>query len=154
MAARQYPRMRLKPIKTACLALALASVAIPALAEPPAGKPEIDPQAKRITGSENYIATFGLRASISHGYRVSGVMAVDAGLDVPSPKGRKRVDALKPRIMSEMRDAVLTYASLSYVDGQKPDADMLEIRLQKAVDGVLGPGEARVALASVIVYAK
>ena len=53
-----------------------------------------------------------------------------------------------------MRDAVLTYASLSYVDGQKPDADMLEIRLQKAVDGLLGPGEARVALASVIVYPK
>lgn len=147
--------MRPNAIKTACLALALASLAAPALAEPPAGKaPEVDPQAKRITGSENYIATFGLRASISHGYSVSGVMAVDAGLDVPSPKTRKRVDALKPRIMSEMRDAVLTYASLSYVDGQKPDADMLEIRLQKAVDGVLGPGEARVALASVIVYAK
>jgi hypothetical protein len=147
--------MRPNPIRIACLALALALASAPALAEPPAGKaPEVDPQAKRITGSENYIATFGLRASISHGYSVSGVMAVDAGLDVPSPRTRKRVEGLKPRIMSEMRDAVLSYASLSYVDGQKPDADMLEIRLQKAVDGVLGPGEARVALASVIVYAK
>jgi hypothetical protein len=132
----------------------LFALTAPALAEPPPGKQEADPQAKRITGSENYIATFGLRASISHGYSVSGVLAVDAGLDVPSPKTRKQVEALKPRIISEMRDAVLGYASLSYVDGQKPDADMLEIRLQKAVDGVLGPGEARVALASVIVYAK
>jgi hypothetical protein len=137
------------------LALMVPAQIAPAMAEPPAEKTaESDPQAKRITGSENYIATFGLRASISHGYTVSGVMAVDAGLDVPSAKTRKRVDALKPRIMSEMRDAVLTYASLSYQDGQKPDADMLEIRLQKAVDGVLGPGEARVALASVIVYGK
>ena len=132
----------------------LTALAAPASGEPPAGKPEVDPQAKRITGSENYIPTFGLRASISHGFSVSGVIAVDAGLDVPSPKTRKRVDALKPRLMSEMRDAVLTYASLSYVDGKKPDVDILEIRLQKAVDGVLGQGEARVTLASVIVYPK
>ena len=125
-----------------------------AVAEPPTGKPEVDPLAKRITGSENYVAIFGLRATISHGYSVSGVMAVDAGLDVPSVKTRKRVAGLKPRLMSEMRDAVLTYASLAYVDGQKPDADRLEIRLQKAVDSLLGPGEARVALASVIVYPK
>lgn len=136
------------------LALMTPGLTGPAVAEPPAGKLEVDPQAKRITGSENYVAIFGLRASISHGYSVSGVIAVDAGLDVPSVKTRRRVAGLKPRLMSEMRDAVLTYASLSYVDGQKPDADMLEIRLQKAVDGLLGPGEARVALASVIVYPK
>ncbi len=136
------------------LALMAPGLTGPAVAEPPAGKLEVDPQAKRITGSENYVAIFGLRASISHGYSVSGVIAVDAGLDVPSVKTRRRVAGLKPRLMSEMRDAVLTYASLSYVDGQKPDADMLEIRLQKAVDGLLGPGEARVALASVIVYPK
>jgi hypothetical protein len=153
--------MRLRPSQLLSgpavgLGLILSGVA-PAIANPPPpapSKPEVDPQAKRITGSENYIPTFGLRASISHGYRVSGVIAVDAGLDVPSAKARKRADALKPRLISDMRDAVLAYASLSYVDGQKPDADMLEIRLQKAVDGVLGPGEARVALASVIVYAK
>jgi hypothetical protein len=142
-------------LASALLFALMAPWTAPAMAEPPAEKAvEVDPQAKRITGSENYIATFGLRASISHGYRVSGVIAVDAGLDVPSAKTRKRVAALKPRIVSEMRDAVLTYASLSYQDGQKPDADMLEIRLQKAVDSILGQGEARVALASVIVYGK
>jgi hypothetical protein len=54
----------------------LFALTAPALAEPPPGKQEADPQAKRITGSENYIATFGLRASISHGYSVSGVLAV------------------------------------------------------------------------------
>lgn len=138
------------------LMLAFSGVATASANPPPSesGKAEVDPLAKRITGSENYIPTFGLRASISHGYTVSGIIAVDAGLDVPSAKARKRVAALKPRLISRMRDAVLSYASLSYVDGHKPDADMLEIRLQRAVDGVLGPGEARVALASVIVYAK
>jgi hypothetical protein len=133
----------------------LFAMLAPALAEPPSkAKVEVDPQAKRITGSEAYVPTFGLRASISHGFNVSGVLAVDAGLDVPSAKMRKRVEQLRPRLMSEMRDAVLNYASLSYIVGDKPDADMLSARMQKAVDGVLGPGEARVALASVIVYSK
>ena len=53
---------------------------------------------------------------------------------------------------SALRDAVLNYASLSYVPGERPDADILRARMQKAVDQVLGKGEARVALASVIVF--
>jgi len=80
------------------------------------------------------------------------VLAVDAGLDVPEEQVRKTAEAIRPRLMSAMRDAVLNYASLSYVVGEKPDADMLRARLQKAVDQVLGKSKARVALASVIVF--
>lgn len=140
---------------SAFLAAALLSAA-PAVAAPPAASPpprdETDPQAKRITGSETYVPTFGLRASISRGFTVHGVLAVDAGLDVPDQKMVKKVEAMKPRIMSSMREAVLSYASLSYVVGEKPDADMLRARLQRAVDGVLGKDAAKVALASVIVF--
>jgi hypothetical protein len=138
---------------TLLLAAALTGAAL--AAPPPAAKPagdEMDPQAKRITGSDKYVPTFGLRASISRGFKVHGVLTVDAGLDVPSDKSRKKVDALKPRIMSAMRDTVLNYASLSYIIGEKPDADLIRIRLQKAVDGIVGPGEAKVTLASVIVF--
>jgi hypothetical protein len=123
-------------------------------APPPAAKPaadEMDPQAKRITGSDKYVPTFGLRASISRGFKVHGVMTVDAGLDVPSEKSRKRVEALKPRLMSALRETVSNYASLSYVVGEKPDADLIKVRLQKTVDSVIGAGEAKVMLASVIV---
>ena len=112
----------------------------------------MDPQAKRITGSEKYVPVFGLRASISRGLKVHGVLAVDAGLDVPEEATRKSADALRPRLISAMRDAVLNYASLSYVVGEKPDADMLRVRLQKAVDQTLGASKARLALASVIVF--
>ena len=143
--------MRLAPI---LLALALLSGASVQAAPPPAAPPrdETDPQAKRITGSETYVPTFGLRASIARGFKVHGVLAVDAGLDVPDPKTVKRVEAMKPRIMAMMREAVLSYASLSYVVGERPDADMLRARLQKAVDGVMGKDEVKVALASVIVF--
>ena len=140
--------------KALALLLASSLAAGRASASPPAPptKPEMDPQAKRITGSEKYVPTFGLRASISRGFKVHGVLAVDAGLDVPEEQVRKTAEAIRPRLMSAMRDAVLNYASLSYVVGEKPDADMLRARLQKAVDQVLGKRKARVALASVIVF--
>ena len=136
------------------LALAALLAAAPVAASPPpvAPKQEMDPQAKRITGSENYVPTFGLRASITRGFNVHGVLAVDAGLDIPSSKTRKRVEAIKPRLMSTLRDVVLNYASLSYVLGEKPDAEILRARLQRAVDQAVGKGEARVTLASVIVF--
>jgi hypothetical protein len=134
------------------LVLALAPVG-QALAAPPAeGSSTENPQAKRITGSKAYVPTFGLTASITKGNRIQGTLSVDAGLDVPEADARKRVQALMPRITSEMRNAVLNYASISYTSGERPDADMLRLRLQRAVDGVLGAGKARVTLASVMVF--
>jgi len=143
----------IRPMRHLLPLLAAAALAGKAAAAPPTGKDaEMDPQAKRITGSDNYVPTFGLRASIARGFKVHGVMAVDAGLDVPKPEVRKQCVAIRPRLTSAMRDAILNYASLSYVVGEKPDVDILSARLQKAVDQVLGKGAARVALASVIVF--
>jgi hypothetical protein len=144
-------------MRLALVLLAVATlVSAPVQAAPPAASPpprdETDPQAKRITGSETYVPTFGLRASIARGFKVHGVLAVDAGLDVPDAKTVKKVEAMKPRIMAMMREAVLSYASLSYVVGERPDADMLRTRLQKAVDQVMGKDTVKVALASVIVF--
>lgn len=138
----------------AALALAAAPAAFAQEHGEAAAAKTVDPLAKKITGSDAYIPTFGLRATISRSFSLYGFIAVDAGLDVPKPETRKKVDALKPRVMSDMRDALSSYASLSYIVGERPDADMLRARLQKAVDGVLGKGEARVALASVIVFQK
>lgn len=137
----------------AFLALAPAQASPPAPAHgEEAAAAKADPQTTRITGSPNYVPTFGLRASITRGTKVRGVLAVDAGIDIPDAKVRKQAEATKPRVMSAMRDAVLAYANLSYTVGTKPDADLLKARIQKAVDGVLGPGKAKVALASVIIF--
>ena len=83
---------------------------------------------------------------------MNGVLAVDAGLDIPKEEMRKLAESIRPRLISQMRDAVLNYASLSYVVGERPDIVMLRAKLQKAVDQVLGKGHATVALASVIVF--
>jgi hypothetical protein len=135
--------------------LAAAALAGKAAAAPPApaGKEaDLYAQAKLISGSDNYVPALGLRASIARGGKLHGVLAVDAGLDVPKEENRKKCAAVRPRLTSAMRDAILNYASVSHVVGEKPDLDILSARLQKAVDGVLGKGLARVALASVIVF--
>jgi len=139
------------------LAALAVTIATPAGASPPppaAPSKVEDPGAKRITGSENYVPTFGLRASITRGREIHGVLTVDAGIDVPNEKMRKHVEGVRPRLMNSMREVVLNYASLTYAIGERPDADMIRLRLQKAVDTVLGKDQAKVALASVIVFPK
>jgi hypothetical protein len=145
-----------KALRAVAAALALASaVPSPALANsPPPAKPAADPSASRITGAKSYFPTFGLNASISRNFVIRGVLAVDAGLDIPSEKVRKQAEQFRPRIVSAMREAVLNYASQSYVAGNRPDTDMLRGRMQKAVDGVLPKGSATVVLASVIILPK
>ena len=138
------------------LALALALSGAPAIAQhnkEAVGKP-LDPLAKRLTISDAYVPTFGLRATISRDFALFGFIAVDAGLDVPKAENRKKVDAVKPRVMNDLRDAVSSYASLSYIVGEKPDLDILRARMQRSMDSLLGKDTARVALASVIVFPK
>lgn len=138
----------------ASLALAALSAA-PALASPPpgmSGEDQVDPLAKKITGSTAYVPTFGLRVTISRGFNVKGNLSVDAGLDIPDKKTRTRAVAIMPRLRSTLLEALQGYASLTYTAGDRPDADLLLIRLQKAVDGVLGKDVATVTLASVIVF--
>jgi hypothetical protein len=134
-------------------ALAPLLIAGAAIAAPPEPKVEqSDPQARRITGSAAYVPTFGLRASIAQGRNLHGVLSVDAGLDAPSSETRRRIAALRPRVMSAMQEAVQSYASFSHEVGTRPDFDLIKARLQKAVDGVIGAGQAKVAIASVIVF--
>ena len=113
------------PIRVGAALLAAVAVATgtPAGASPP--PPAAPPRsrirrAKRITGSENYVPTFGLRASITRGRKIHGVLTVDAGLDVPNEKMRKFVEGVRPRLMNSMREVVLNYASLSYGLGERP----------------------------------
>ena len=141
----------MRHVVLSCL-LATALSGIASAAPPPAAKQEADPATARISGAESYIPTFGLRASISRGFGISGVLAVDAGLDVPDKKNRDRAIAYRPRIINAMRDAVLNYASQSYIVGERPNTDILRARMQRTIDDILGPSTATVTLASVIIF--
>ena len=111
-----------------------------------------DPLAKKITGSKNYVSMFGIRASVSACFSVSGMISVDAGLDIQDPKIRKKMEAIRPRVIDAARRSLLSYANGPYRIGEAPNLDMLRARLQRAVDQQLGEGNAKVVLASVIVF--
>lgn len=112
----------------------------------------IDPLAKKITGSKNYVSMFGIRASVTHNFTVTGFIAVDAGLDIEDARARKQMKAIRPRVMDAMRQAVAAYANGPYKIGEAPNLDMLRARMQRAVDKQLGKDTAKVLLASVIVF--
>lgn len=135
----------------AAIALAFAGpIAHAAPAKPKAGA--IDPTAKKISGSQDYVPIFGIRASVTSGFSVAGFLAVDAGLHIEKSKTRKHVEAIRPRIMDAMRMAVTSYANGPYVNGDVPNLDALRARMQRAVDRQLGKGASKVVLASVILF--
>ncbi|WP_018997573.1 hypothetical protein [Hirschia maritima] len=139
----------------ALIVLALAGSM--AHAAPPAKKPsagQIDSSAKKISGSQDYVPFFGIRASVTSGFSVAGFMAVDAGLHIEKSKIRKHVEVIRPRIMDNLRMAVTGYANGPYREGAVPDLDILRARMQRSVDKQLGKGASKVVLASVIVFNK
>ncbi len=141
-----------KRIAIACAAATLFA-SMPADAKSAASEMEtVDPLAKKITGSPNYVSMFGIRASITEGFAVAGFLAVDAGLDVPEGRMRKQIAAIRPRVVDALRRAVAAYANGPYRNGAPPNLDVLRARMQRALDRQIGEGNATVLLASVIVF--
>jgi hypothetical protein len=145
--------MKLKLYHIALFAALLApSIAPKALAGGTAPVDKIDKAALRITGSTKYIAITGLNAPIANLEGFSGMMALDAGLEIQDDKERKRAANQLPRLRDALRRAVHSYLNISYEQGKVPDLDMLGMRLQRAVDGTLGAGIAKVTIASALIH--
>ena len=113
---------------------------------------ELSPQhqaqiAKRCTvieiGRLDALGGSELAGDLEHPGRGIDADHADAGLAGHSGDQGPR-DLRTRRVAAGMRDAVLNYASLSYVVGERPDVDIVRARLQKAVDQVLGKGEGEV----------
>jgi len=129
-------------------ALSLAAAA-PAAAEGKAKGSVNDEAARRITVSEFYGPQFGLTAMVSANYARAGMIMVDAGLDVPDPAIRAKLQKSAPRIRDAMRSALADYANTHYRPGAAPDPETIARMLQFAVDREAGPG-AKVLLANVM----
>lgn len=147
--------MKLKLYHIALIGLLLIpSVAPNALASGGGGAPaeKVDKAALRITGSKHYLAVTGLNAPIASLTGFTGMMALDAGLEIEDDKERSRVANQMPRVRDALRRAVHSYLNGSYEKGKVPDLDMLGKRLQKAADNALGPGIAEVTIASALIH--
>lgn len=115
------------------------------------GASQVSQQQKRVTSSENFLAVPGLIAAIAVNYRFSGLLQVEAGLDIPDSKARARAGQSMPRLRDSMRTAVADYVGNFYEAGTVPDPVQIKRRLQNAVDAVLGPKTATVTLAVVMI---
>jgi hypothetical protein len=92
-----------------------------------------------------------IAATVMQSSRPIGVLQVDVGILVPNSGQRQRAASLQPVLRDGWRRTTQEFANRYYVRGQVPDANLLGQRLQIATDQVLGAGNARVLLTSVIV---
>ncbi|MBU6373049.1 MAG: hypothetical protein KJS97_09995 [Alphaproteobacteria bacterium] len=144
---------RMSVLRAGAFALVLAVAASPAFA---AGKPAAkggvnDEAARRITVAESYVPQFGLTATVSANYARAGMITVDAGLDVPDPALRAKLQKMAPRVRDALRSALAEYANTHYRPGAAPDPDTIARMLQLAINRETGGAGAKVLLANVMV---
>lgn len=106
---------------------------------------------KSDTGDSPFIGQTQIAATVLLSYRAVGVFQVDLGLLVLNPVQRARATALQPVLRDAWRRTTQEFANSYLAQGRVPDAMLLGQRLQSATDQVLGAGNARLLLTSVIV---
>ena len=102
------------------------------------------------TSTLTYSSFDALTATVFRPDGRRGVLTVQGGLDVKDPTLRVRAAASQPRLRDAYIRALTVYAA-SLIPGAPPDVDQIGMRLQRATDGVLHRGGARVLLGTVLV---
>ncbi len=129
-------------IRRALVALSLAI----AFAAPPAAFAE----GKGKQAKQPYLQLETVAASVMRPNGRHGVLTVEVGLDASDPALRDRLDLYQPMLRSAYVSALQPYA-LGIVPGAAPNADYIELTLQKETDRVLGRTGARVLLGSILI---
>ncbi|MFN3537274.1 MAG: Tat pathway signal protein [Brevundimonas sp.] len=100
--------------------------------------------------ANSYINLNSINGSVTRANGRLGVLAVEAGIDVPDAALRATAAASGPRLRSEMAQ-VVQRAAAGLRPGAPPDVHQLSRDLQFAVNQVLGRRGARVLLGTVMV---
>lgn len=155
MTESHRPGQSRRPLVAALLTVALGLCAGEALAAgKEAPKKTVSEEVRRITAAESYIPVFGLSTAVTTESSFAGMIMVDAGLDVPDPKLRARVERMQPRVRDALRSALAEFALTRYRRGTAPDADAIKRLFQAAIDRTLGQTGATVVLANVLVQSR
>jgi len=136
----------------AALAFAVASSAHANSGEKSKATADAEAIQKRGTASKVYVAAAPVSATLTSGLRLSGLLQVDAGFDIPDDKLRARASAMAPVLRDAMREALTRYVAVFQRPGAVPDADRIKSMLQDAADKALGQNGARLVLVSVMVH--
>jgi hypothetical protein len=108
------------------------------------------PKKESAGGESGFVGQMQVTATIMQSMRPAGLLQVDAGLVVPDPILRTRVQGLGPVIRAAWRSAAQDYVNRQYTRGRVPDARLMAANLQAATDRVVGRPGAQVVMISLI----
>lgn len=130
----------------------LLAISVSLTAEAAGSSPPVDKSISRITGSPNYVAVTGINVPIASWNGFSGMMAVDAGLEIEDNKIRRQTELTMPRVRDTLRQSLHIFMNASYQAETVPDLEDMCARMQRAMDRLLGPGVAKVTISSAIIH--
>lgn len=139
-------------LKYAFFAALILAPSVSLTAEAAGADATADKGAARITGSKIYVAVTGLNVPIAQWDGYSGMMAVNAGLEIKDNKSRTYAENVMPRVRDALRQSIHVYMNGFYEADSVPDLEELGKRMQRAADRSLGKDVASVTIASAIIH--
>ncbi|NEX94160.1 Tat pathway signal protein [Caulobacter sp. 17J65-9] len=106
---------------------------------------------KKKGGGASFVQLAALTANVMRPDGRPAIFTVEAGLDVPDPVLKARVESLTPRLRAGYMETLQQFAT-GLGRGAAPDADRLAAALQASTDRTLGRKGARLLLGTVMVH--
>jgi len=101
-------------------------------------------------GGATFIELSTLTATVTRANGSRGVMTVEVGIDIPDTPLRLRAAQSVPLLQSAYAEVLRIYAA-GLPPGAPPNADYLEVSLQRQTDMTLGRPGARLLLGTILV---
>jgi hypothetical protein len=101
--------------------------------------------------TENFLPFYPTAATIFSGHQPVGLMQFEYGLDIENPKVLALAIKLAPRLRDAYGRVLAQYAGSLYTAGEVPDMQFLAVRMQSATDRIIGKGNARFLVSSLMV---
>jgi len=102
-------------------------------------------------GAENFLQFYPSAATIFSGHTPTGLMHIEYGLDIENPRIRDRAAKLAPRLRDAYGRILAQYAGSLYTAGEVPDMQYLSARMQGVTDRIIGKGNARFLVSTLMV---
>lgn len=112
-----------------------------------------DGRHRTLTNSPSYVPINPLTATVQSNHRARGLLQIEAGLEIPDARLRRRAEQYMPRLRNAWVTALSVYTGMNYRFGDIPDADRIAAMLQEATDITLGEEGAEILIGMIIIHA-
>jgi len=106
---------------------------------------------KMSAGAENFLQFYPSAATVFSGHKPVGLMHFEYGLDIENKSIRERAARLAPRLRDAYGRILAQYAGSLYTPGDVPDMQYLAARMQGVTDRIIGKGNARFLVSTLMV---